>query len=100
MYTYERHWIVLLRIRISYLLGLSGPQTLDSYRLEKKSRGTNQVLSLTGYESKIRQITQRTKLYSEYSCKIYGIKPFQSKVQKKRRYVTKSLFLLGPVGTY
>ena len=52
----------------SHLLRLSGPQSLDSYRLETSNRlGVNQVLSLTGYVPKIRQTDQRTKLYSEHS---------------------------------
>ena len=52
----------------SHLLGLSGSQPLDSYRLETQIRlGENQTLSLTGYESKIRQTAQRTKFHSENS---------------------------------
>ena len=40
----------------------------NSYRLETQYRlGGNQTLSLTGYESKIRQTVQRTKLHSEHS---------------------------------
>ncbi len=36
----------------SYLLGLSGSQSLDSYRVETQSRlGSNQSLILTGYET-------------------------------------------------
>ena len=37
-YAYERHCIPLWRIRDSHLLGHSGPQPLDSYRLETWSR--------------------------------------------------------------
>ena len=36
-YAYERHWIPLLGTKNSYLLGLRGPQPLDSYRLETRT---------------------------------------------------------------
>ena len=48
--------------RTSYLLGLSGPQTLDSYRLETQTRlGANQTLSLTGYEPNHDELRNKRK---------------------------------------
>jgi hypothetical protein len=50
-YAYEFHWIPLLRTKNSYLLGLSGPQPLDSYRLETWIRpGVNSNPSPVGYQ--------------------------------------------------
>jgi len=47
--TSECHWIPLLRIRNIYLLGLSGTQSLDSYRIETWSGlGVNSNSSLVG----------------------------------------------------
>ena len=57
----------------SHLLGFSGSQPYDSYRLETQSRlGANQALSLTGYEPKIRQTAQQKyyKLRNELYCTV------------------------------
>ncbi len=48
MKIWETSFRSLFTGQTSYLLGLSGPQSLDSYRVETESRlGSNQALSLT-----------------------------------------------------
>ena len=59
-YTYESHWIPSLRINISYLPGLSGPQPLDGYRVETENRlGANQSLRLTTND----EVFQKRKMF-------------------------------------
>ena len=49
----------------TYLLGLSGPQTLDGYRLETRSRlEVNQSLSLTGYDP------NHDELWNKQNCTV------------------------------
>ena len=66
-------WDTFIEDQDSHLLGFSGSQSYDSYRLETQNRlGANQSLCLTGYEPKIRQTGQQKydKLRNELYCTV------------------------------
>ena len=90
--------------RISYLLGLSGPQLLDSYRLETQSRlGVNQALSLTQTVSvRVSQLTTLelnlsvTNPYIDLVCYESTHSPLSLPEVRVQRAYERPLFSVSP----